>query len=47
MNDDPIRCDEEELIQLLRLSIAIQTVPIADNPDAATEVGLVRDYCHI
>ena len=42
INDEPIRCSEDELVQLLRLSIAIEIVPVSDNPDANTDVGLVR-----
>lgn len=40
--DDPIRCSEDELVQLLRLSLAIQIVPVSDNPSAQTDVGLVK-----
>ena len=39
LNSD--RCNDNELIQLLRLSIAIHIVPIANDPDAENEVGLV------
>ena len=42
MNDDPIRCNEDELVQLLRLSLAIGIVPIPDDPNGQTDVGLVR-----
>ena len=41
VNDEPIRCDNEEFAQLLTLSIAIQVVPVTDDLDADTEVGLV------
>ena len=41
VNDDPIRCDESEIVQLLRRSLAIEVVPVSDDPDQATDVGLV------
>lgn len=41
INDEPIRCSEDELVQLLRLSIAIEIVPVSGDPNAKTDVGLV------
>lgn len=43
VNNDPIRCSEDELVQLLRLSLAIEIVPVPDDLDAQTDVGLVRN----
>ena len=42
VNDEPIRCSEDELVQLLRLSLAIEIVPVPDDPNAVTDVNLVR-----
>ena len=42
-NNDPIRCNDDELAVLLRQSLAIETVPVPDDPNARTEEGLVRD----
>lgn len=42
VNNEPIRCSEDELVQLLRLSLAIEIVPVPDDPSAQTDVGLVR-----
>ena len=42
-SDDLIRCSEDELVQQLRLSLAVQIVPVPDNPNAQTDVGLVRN----
>ena len=44
MNNDPIQCSEDELVQQLRLSIAIEIVPVPDDPNAQTNVGLVSNY---
>ncbi len=43
VNDDPIKCSEDELVQILRLSIGIETIPVPDNPNTQTDVGLVRN----
>lgn len=43
VNDDPIGCSEDELVQLLRLSLSVQIVPVSDNLNAQTDVGLVRN----
>lgn len=43
MNDDPIMCSEDDLVQLLRLSLTIENVPVSDDPKAQTDVGLVRN----
>lgn len=48
VNNDPIMCSEDELVQLLRFSVGIETIPVSDNPNAQTDVGLVRttkSYC--
>lgn len=47
MNNDQIRCNEDELIQLLRLSIAIEIVPVPDDLNAETDVGPVRNSTRI
>ena len=43
VNDEAIRCDDEELTQLLMFSIAMEILPIPDDPNADTDVGLVRN----
>ena len=43
INNDTISCEEEELATFLRQSLAIEVVPVPDNRDAMTEVGLVRN----
>ena len=45
VNNDPIRCSEDELVQLLRLSIGIEIIPVPDDPSAQTDVGLVKNQC--
>ena len=42
-DDLQIRCSEDELVQQLRLSLAVQIVPVPDNPNAQTDVGLVKN----
>ena len=42
INNDPIRCDEEDLVQLLKRSLILGIVPFPDDPDASTDVGQVR-----
>ena len=41
MNNHPIRCSEDELVMLLRLSISIETDPVPDDFDASTDVQMV------
>ena len=37
-----IRCDEEELAQMLRYSLSLGGVPLTKDPEVQTDVGLVR-----
>ena len=41
VNDEQISCGEDEIVQLLKQSIAIEVVPVSDDPEQATDVGLV------
>ena len=41
VNNHPIRCSEDELVMLLRLSISIETDPVPDDFDASTDVQMV------
>ena len=43
VNGDPIRCSDDELSQLLVQSLAIEVLPVADDPDDKTKVGVVSD----
>ena len=42
-NSEPIDCDENELAQMLRQSLAVEVVPVPDDRDAETDVGVVID----
>ena len=41
INNDPISCDENELAQMLRQSLSVEIVPVPDDPNAETDVGVV------
>ena len=42
VNNEPIECSDDELAQLLRQSLAIEVIPVPENPAAETNVGVVR-----
>jgi hypothetical protein len=43
VNNEPIQCSEDDLVEQLRLSIAIEIIPIPDDPNTQTSVGLVSN----
>lgn len=43
VHNDPIDCDENELAQMLRQSLSVEVVPVPDDYDAETDVGVVID----
>lgn len=42
VNGDPVMCSENEFVELLRQSLAIGNFPFSSDPDAQTDVGMVR-----
>lgn len=42
VNSDPVECDEEELTQLLKQSLSVGSIPVPSDPNAITDVRLVR-----
>ena len=41
VNIEPTRCEDREIVQLLRLSLAIEAMPTRDNIHAENDVALV------
>ena len=45
VNVEPKRCEDREIVQLLRLSLAIEAMPTPDNFRAENDVALVSMEC--